>query len=228
MPGLVVAALLTLVWLAGLINDNALRSLAVGLFNFVGAWSLAAIATRSPVALRQVLLGLTLGLLLLGIGDLLFTWALNFSVDTRVLRQPIYIAGVFLLLVMGSMLPFSMERQGLYSEGFSRRVVLLALLGGAILAGLSFLVRPLPTVDLLYAGAAFYLTLVFVQQAQMLAGGRIGRALQGVVWALVLGSLARIVTVLGGAEPARWSVVVYDLLWISAMSVLTWSARRGA
>ncbi len=228
MPGLIVAALLALVWLVGLINDNALRSLAVGLFNFVGAWSLVAIATRSPLALRRVLRGLTLGLLLLGIGDLLFTWSLNFSVDTRVLRQPIYIAGVFLLLVMGSMLPFSMERQGLYSEGFSRRVVLLALLGGAILAGLSFLVRPLATVDLLYAGAAFYLTLVFVQQAKVLAGGRIGRALQGVVWALVLGSLARIVTVLGGAESARWSVVAYDLLWISAMSVLTWSARRRA
>jgi hypothetical protein len=60
----------------------------------------------------------------------------------------------------------------------------------------------------------------------MLAGGRIGRTLQGVVWALVLGSLARIVTVLVVSPAAYWSVVVYDLLWISAMSVLVWSASR--
>lgn len=225
MPGLILSALLTLLWLVGLLTFDLLRSLAEGLFNFLGAWALWSIASRSPIPLQRVLVGLALGLLLLGIGDLLYTWGLA-GHDTATLRQPIYIAGVLLFLVMGTLLPFGMERQGLYREGFTLRALLLSVLGGGLLTELSHLIRPLSPVELLYTGAAFYLTLAFVQQAQMLAGGRIGRTLQGVVWALVLGSLARIVTVLVVSPAAYWSVVVYDLLWISAMSVLVWSASR--
>ncbi|MER3482787.1 MAG: hypothetical protein C4332_06180, partial [Meiothermus sp.] len=171
--------------------------------------------------------GLALGLVLLGVGDLLYTWGLA-GHDTSALREAVYIAGVLLFLVMGTLLPISMERQGLYREGFTGRVLLLSVLGGVLLTALSRMIRPLSPVEMLYAGAAFYLTLIFLQQSQALAGGRIGRTLQGVVWALVLGSLARIVTVLVVATPPtlHWSVVVYDLLWISAMSVLVWSAGR--
>ncbi|MER3553625.1 MAG: hypothetical protein C4331_04555 [Meiothermus sp.] len=225
--GLVVTVLLALAWLAGLVLDNTLRSLAEGLFNFLGAWAVWNIATHSPRPMQRVLSGLALGLVLLGVGDLLYTWGLA-GHDTSALREAVYIAGVLLFLVMGTLLPISMERQGLYREGFTGRVLLLSVLGGVLLTALSRMIRPLSPVEMLYAGAAFYLTLIFLQQSQALAGGRIGRTLQGVVWALVLGSLARIVTVLVVATPPtlHWSVVVYDLLWISAMSVLVWSAGR--
>lgn len=217
--------LFALLWLLGLLMHNLLRSFAEGLFNFLGAWALWSIAHRSPTLLRRVLLGLALGLLFLGVGDLLYTWGLA-GADTDALRQPIYIVGVLLFLSMGTLLPFGMERQGLYPEGFTLRALLLSLLGGGVLTGLSYWIRPLSSVELLYAGAAFYLTLAFVQQAWILAGGRIGRALQGVVWALVLGSLGRIVTVLVVSSSANWSVVIYDVLWISAMGALVWSAYR--
>lgn len=227
MIGLAATAFLAAVWLLGLFLDNTLRSLAEALFNFVGAWAVTSIAGRSPPALRRVLVGLTLGLALLGVGDLLYTYSLGTGNDTAALREPIYIAGVLLFLLMGTLLPLGMERQGLYREGFTLRVLSLSVLGGLVLTGLSRLIRPLSPVEMLYAGVSFYLSLLFVQQAQTLAGGRIGRTLQGVVWALVLGSLGRVLTVVVATPPEpHWSVVVYDLLWISAMSVLTWSASR--
>jgi hypothetical protein len=159
-------------------------------------------------------------LVFLGIGDLLFTYNEATGLDTRAIREGIYLVGVTLLLLMGSLLPFRMERQGLYPLGFALRLALLAGLGGVLLSALTTLIRPLSLVELIYAVVAFYLTLLFAQQTPVLAGGRIGRYLQEVVWALVLGSLARVVYVLGGVPPAQWSIVAYDVLWMASMSVL--------
>ncbi|WP_299430593.1 hypothetical protein, partial [uncultured Meiothermus sp.] len=212
--------LLWLVWVLGLVGDTYARSLAVSLSNFVGAYALWQIAARSPATIRRALGGLALGLLFLGMGDLLFTYQTATSLNTGSVREGIYLVGVALLLGMGTLLPFSMERQGLYPLGFSQRLALIAVLGGVLLSSLTTLIRPLSAIDLIYAGVAFYLTLLFAQQTPVLAGGRIGRYLQGVVWALVLGSLARVVYVLGGIPPAKWSIVTYDILWMLAMSVL--------
>lgn len=217
--------LLWLVWLGGLLTDSFVRSLAVSLSNFVGAYALWYVTARSPAILRRALGGLAVGMLFLGLGDLLFTYNVATGISTQAAREGIYLMGVALFLVMGTLLPISMERQGLYLVGFSQRLVLVAVLGGLLLAGLTTLIRPLNAVELIYAGVAFYLTLLFVQQTPVLAGGRIGRYLQGVVWALVLGSLARVVYVLGGAPPAQWSIVAYDVLWMLAMSVLLLGAR---
>jgi len=212
--------LLWLVWLMGLLGDSYARNLAVSLSNFVGAYALWQVAARSPVILRAALSGLAVGLLFLGAGDLLFTYQVVTGLSTQDVREGIYLVGVALLLLMGSLLPFRMEGQGFYPLGFSQRLALVAGLGGVLLSALSTLLRPLSVTELIYAGAAFYLTLLFVQQTSMLAGGRIGRYLQGVVWALVLGSLARVVYLLGGVPPAQWSIVTYDILWMLAMSVL--------
>ncbi|WP_295394588.1 hypothetical protein [Meiothermus sp.] len=218
--------LLWLMWLGGLLTDTFVRSLAVSLSNFVGAYALWQAAARSPGILKRALGGLATGLLFLGLGDLLFTYNVATGVSTQAVREGIYLAGVALFLAMGTLLPLSMERQGLYALGFASRLALLAVLGGLLLAALTTLIRPLRVVELIYAGVAFYLTLLFLQQTPVLAGGRIGRYLQGVVWALVLGSLARVVYVLGGAPPAHWSIVAYDLLWMLAMSVLWLGARH--
>ncbi|AWR86191.1 hypothetical protein [Meiothermus taiwanensis] len=212
--------LLWLLWGAGLLGDSFARSLAVSLSNFVGAYALWWGAARSPTILRGALSGLAVGLLVLGVGDLLYTYNLASGLDTRALREGIYLVGAVLLLLMGGLLPFRMERQGLYPLGFAQRLALLAGLGGVLLSALATLIRPLSLLELIYAGVAFSLTLLFVQQTPVLAGGRIGRYLRGVVWALVLGSLARLVYILGGAPPALWSVVAYDVLWMLAMSVL--------
>lgn len=219
---------LWLVWLIGAALGNVARNIAVSLSNFVGAFAVWRIAAKSPTIIRRTLLGLALGLILLGIGDVFYTLNVATGSDTRAIREPIYLLGVLLFLVAGSFLPFSMEHQGLYTEGFARRVFLIAVLAGAILAGVSTLIRPLSMVELIYAVAAFYLTALFVQQITALAGGRIGHFLRELVWALVLGSLARVVSVLGGtpAGPALWSVILYDLLWMSAMSVLLLGAMR--
>lgn len=216
--------LLWLVWLGGLLTDSFVRSLAVSLSNFVGAYALWYVTSRSPAILRRALGGLAVGMLFLGLGDLLFTYNVATGISTQAAREGIYLMGVALFLVMGTLLPISMERQGLYRVGFSQQLVLVAILGGLLLAGLTTLIRPLNVVELIYAGVAFYLTLLFVQQTPLLAGGRIVRYLQGVVWALVLGSLARVVYVLGGTPPAQWSIVAYDVLWMLAMSVLLLSA----
>lgn len=218
--------LLWLAWLLGLVSDTYLRNLAVSLSNFVGAYALWQIALRSPAIVRRALTGLALGLLFLGIGDLLFTLSVATQIDTLAFREVIYLIGVTLFLLMGTFLPFSMERQGLYRLGFSQRLALIAVLGGLLFSALSTLIRPLSAIELIYAGVAFYLTLLFAQQTPVLAGGRIGRYLQGVVWALVLGSLARVVYVLGGVPSAYWSIVAYDILWMLAMSVLLLGVSR--
>lgn len=211
---------LWLLWAVGLLGDSYARSLAVSLSNFVGAYALWWVAARSPAILRGALTGLAVGLLVLGVGDLLFTYNVAAGLDTRAMREGIYLTGVALLLLMGSLLPFRMERQGLYPLGFAQRLALLAGLGGVLLSALTTLIRPLNLAELIYAGVAFYLTLLFAQQTPVLAGGRIGRYLQGVVWALVLGSLARLVYILGNVPPAQWSIVAYDVLWMLAMSIL--------
>lgn len=212
--------ILWLLWAVGLLGDSYVRSLAVSLANFVGAYALWRGAVRSPVILRDAQSGLAAGLVFLGMGDLLFTYTEATDLDTRAIREGIYLVGVILLFLMGSLLPFRMERQGLYRLGFALRLAVAAGLGGVLLAALTTLIRPLSLVELVYAVAAFYLTLLFAQQTPVLAGGRIGRYLQGVVWALVLGSLARVVYVLGGVPPAQWPIVAYDILWMSSMSVL--------
>ncbi len=212
--------LLWLIWLWGLLTDTPVRSLAVSLSNFVGAYALWQMTTRAPAILRRALGGLAAGMLFLGVGDLLFTYSVATSISTQSVREGIYLVGVVLFLAMGTLFPFSMERQGLYLLGFAQRLVLVAMLGGILLAAITTLIRPLSVIELIYAGVAFYLTLLFAQQTPLLAGGRIGRYLQGVVWALVLGSLARVVYVLGGAPPAQWSIVAYDILWMLAMNVL--------
>jgi hypothetical protein len=174
----------------------------------------------------RALSGLVAGLLLLELGDLLLTYQIATGLDTVAPREGIYLIGVALFLFMGSLLPFSMERQGLYHLGFSQRLVLVALLGGALLSALTTLIRPLNVIELTNAGTAFYLTLLFAQQIPVLAGGRIERHLRGMVWALVLGSLGRVVSVLGGVPPMLCSIVIYDILWLSAMSVLWLAADR--
>jgi hypothetical protein len=211
---------LWLFWAVGLLGDSYVRSLAVSLSNFVGAYALWWVAARSPAILRGALTGLAVGLLVLGVGDLLFTYNVAAGLDTRALREGIYLVGVVLLLLMGSLLPFRMERQGLYPLGFAQRLASLAGLGGVLLSALATLIRPLSLLELIYAGVAFYLTLLFIQQTPVWAGGRIGRYLQSVVWALVLGSLARLVYILGNVPPAQWSIVAYDVLWMLSMSVL--------
>lgn len=218
--------LLWLVWLLGLLGDSYARNLAVSLSNFVGAYALWRVSALSPAILRGALSGLAVGLLFLGMGDLLFTYNKATNLDTQALREGIYLCGVALLLLMGSLLPFRMERQGLYPLGFSLRLALVAGLGGVLLSALTTLIRPLSLVELIYAVVAFYLTLLFAQQTPVLAGGRIGRYLQGVVWALVLGSLARVVYIVGGLPPAQWSIVTYDILWMSAMNVLLLGVNR--
>ncbi len=218
--------LLWLVWLGGLLGDSFVRSLAVSLSNFVGAYAVWQTAARSPAIVRRALRGLAAGLFLLGLGDLLLTYQIATGLDTVTPREGIYLIGVALFLLMGTLLPFSMERQGLYYLGFTQRLVLVALLGGALLSALTTLIRPLSVIELTYAGTAFYLTLLFAQQIPVLAGGRIERHLRGMVWALVLGSLGRVVSVLGGVPPMLWSIVIYDVLWLSAMSVLLLAADR--
>lgn len=212
--------LLWLIWMLGLLSDSYARNLAVSLSNFVGAYALWWIAARSPAILRRALSGLAVGLLFLGVGDLLFTYNVASGINTQAVREAIYLVGVALFLLMGTLLPFRMEGHGFYPLGFFQRLALVAVLGGVLLSALTTLIRPLSVIELIYAGVAFYLTLLFVQQTPVLAGGRIGRYLQGVVWALVLGSLARVVYVLGGEPPAQWSIVAYDILWMMAMSVL--------
>lgn len=219
---------LWLVWLVGAVIGNVTRNIAVSLSNFVGAFSVWQIAAKSPGIIRRTLMGLAIGLVFLGLGDVFYTYNVATKMDTRAIREPIYLIGVVLFLVAGSFLPFSMERQRLYPEGFAQRVFFIAILAGALLAGVSTLIRPLTTVEMIYAATSFYLTALFVQQISALAGGRIGQFLRELVWALVLGSLARVVSVLGGtpAGPALWSVILYDLLWMSAMSVLLLGAMR--
>jgi len=224
---LVIAAL-WLAWLLGVAAGNLTRSIAVSAANFVGAAAIGRIAAKSPAIVRRVLLGITVGLVFLGLGDLIFTYNLATGTDTRAIREPIYLVGVVLFLWAGSLLPFSMERQGLYPEGFALRVFLIAIVAGGVLVGLTALIHPFEIAELIYAATAFYLTVLFIQQTSLLAGGRIGQSLRELVWALVLGSLARVVSVLGDtpAGPAFWSVILYDLLWMSAMSVLLLGATR--
>ncbi|GEM83747.1 MAG: hypothetical protein KatS3mg073_1086 [Meiothermus sp.] len=218
--------LLWLVWLLGLLSDSYARNLAVSLSNFLGAYALWWVAARSPAIVRPALGGLAAGLLFLGVGDLLFTYNVATGIGTQAIREVIYLVGVALFLLMGTLLPFRMEGHGFYPLGFFQRLALVAVLGGVLLSALTTLIRPLSLIELIYAGVAFYLTLLFVQQTPVLAGGRIGRYLQGVVWALVLGSLARVIYVLGGVPPALWSIVVYDILWMLAMSVLLLGVNR--
>lgn len=221
-------AALWLVWTAGVLSSEFVRSTAVTLADFLGAAMLWSLASRSPAVVRLPLAGLAVGLVLLGVGD--FSLALtklgpNLG-GPEAVREGIYLLSALLVLAMGALLPWAMEHNGLYPTGNALRFTLIAVVSAVLLVVFVQAFRSSSALSMVYQGVVFFLTVTYIQQAAVLAGGRIARSLSALSLALVLVSLARVVSVLGG--PARWSTVLYDLFWLGGISLLVWTASRVA
>jgi len=219
---------LWLAWAVGALSSDFVRSLSVTLADFLGAAMLVGLAYRSPSVVRPPLLGLALGLAVLGAGDFLLSLTrLNpgfTSADG--LREGLYLLSALLVLAMGALLPWAMERNGLYPQGNALRFTLIAALAAALLVMFVQAFRDSSALNMLFQGVVFFLTVLYLQQTAVLAGGRIARSLSALSLALVLVSLARVVPVLGG--DARWVTVLYDLFWLGGISLLVWTGSRVA
>ncbi len=217
-----------LMWLWGVLKNDLLRRLAVAISSFVGAAAIAMIASRSTLAIRTPLFVMSAALLLLGLGDAALIYNSSCGGNcvgaNSSLQDPLYYLGVLLFLGAGIAIPFAMERAEYLELGSGWKISGIALGVGILFGFITNFVREFTFKDLLFSGVAYFLIAIFVQQTLALAGGRIGKTMRDLSIGFVLAGLAQLVRIIG--EGTTWVNVVYDLLWISAMSVILWAATK--
>jgi uncharacterized membrane protein YczE len=227
---LVVAVLFWLVLLFGLlavqlteIGSSPFRSLAVGLFDFFGAFILLRLSHKLPQTLRLSVLGLGLALLFIGVGDANLVYS-NFAGIPReqllAWREPFYYAGSLLVLLSALNFPFAMQRQGLYPSAQAIGLVLGSLATSLTLTLILALATQTTLSFSIYLFVALLLTALFGGQTLILGTGRLAYTLRQLSIVFVLASLARVAAILLPDNPI--GTVLYDLLWCAGLSFAGW------
>lgn len=215
-------------WVFGARTSAATQSLAFTLWDLVGAGAMWVLSSRYPKVVQQAVRALALGWLVIALGDAiltleLFTHAPEGSLIQAV-RVGVHLLGGAVVLVGGTLLPWAMERQGLYPPKASWRYVTLALLGAALLSAVLVLARNVSLLDLVLQMVTFYLAFLFGQQVFALSGGRLSEGLQNVFGALLLISIGRVINELVGLS--RVATILSDLCWIAGATLLVYALRR--
>jgi hypothetical protein len=223
--------LLFVVWIWGARQGQVVaQSLAFSLWDGVGAMALWVLGGRYKGPLGLTLRGLGLGWGIQGLADALYTLELYLGLQglpngsVRGVRQWLNYAGTAAVLLAGTAFPWAMEQRGLYASGSFIRLTMIALLGTVVAVTALSLIHPVSNFDLVFNGAAFFLALLFLQQAFMLQGGYIGEGLQIASGAILLVSMARVIYVL--SVEASWSGVLSDLFWIAGALFVVVAVRR--
>lgn len=216
-----------LLWLWAVVAQRGLISLATSLSDFLAAAGFYYMAQSFPQAVQQPLRGLGIGLVVLGLGDLVLTyqtWANAAALSW--LSEGLFLSGALVLVVYGFALPRAIFSLGLYrARETSWSLLLPPTLGliATLVVGWSQqwtgLFAPL------YTLITFSLLFLFGLQVALMYRSRLRRNLQRVMWALALVSLARLIGVAAGAEPGASIISVFSFLWISGMSVIVLALR---
>lgn len=211
-----------LVWLASLVYSPDIAPLAMAIANFSAAYVLVQMARAFPAGVRRALRGLAWGLLILAMAELLLGYEGLSKVELATVHEAMYTLGVLVIAYWGTYFSWAIEGLGLRDKGHGVRVFATALLGSLVITLPIYWLQAITLIQLLYALVTFYLTLLFVLQLVVMMGIRLRQSLQNMAWAMVLVSIARLVSIFGGSEQA----LLYGVFWLGAMSLLAWGGSQ--
>jgi hypothetical protein len=211
-----------LLWLWAVLAQRELVGVATACSDFLAAAGFYYLAQGFPQVVQQSLRGLGSGLMVLGLGDLVFSYQVwQKAAALGWLSEGLFLSGALLLVVYGFGLPKAIGALGLYRPRDTTWSLLLppslALVATLLLGWTQTwngLFAPL------YTLISFSLLFLFGLQVALMHRSRLRRSLVRVMWALVLVSLARLIGIAGGSEPGASMVNVFSFLWIAGMSVL--------
>jgi hypothetical protein len=231
MPYLILAGVLWLVWLFGAMTQTPFRSLAVLMFDTLGAFILIRLSQKLPATLRPSVLGLGVALAFITLGDAILTYSLFAGIpraDSTFIRDPLYYTGSLLVVIASIAFPFAMQRQGLYTRTQALTLV-LGSVGFAVLLTLLVTLITQSTIgnmaqsaisQIIFQFVVYLLTALFGSQAVILGRGRLVTTLRQLSIVFLLVSLARIATIVIGGQ--YYGELIYDFLWCSGMSMSAW------
>jgi hypothetical protein len=228
MPYLMLAGVLWLVWLFGAITQTPFRSLAVLLFDTLGAFILIRLSNKLPPTLRPSVLGLGIALAFITIGDAILTYSLFMGIpraDSSFIRDPIYYLGSLLVVIASIAFPFAMQRQGLYARAQALNLVLGSVVFAVLLTTIVTLITQ-GTIgnmaqsaisQIIFQFVVYLLTALFGTQTVILGHGRLANTLRQLSIVFLLVSFARIATIIIGGQ--YYGELIYDFLWCAGMSM---------
>lgn len=212
------------IWLLWLWTAYAWRSamsLPLGLVDFLAAAAFFYMSRDFHIKVQHPIRGMGLGIAALGIGDLLYTIQKQMPGFPQWLSEGFFLAGAVGLVIYGFSLPYGLYRLGLYRRSRFEQAILIPLILGTL--AIAVLGRFEVWRDAFapgYAFVCFSLLGLFVVQVIQTGQSHLKNTLQRVMWALVLVSLARVVSVLGGLNPSELMVNLFGLLWMLGMSIV--------
>ncbi|GGJ37809.1 hypothetical protein GCM10008938_24890 [Deinococcus roseus] len=204
------------------------RHLPILLSDALGAAALNTFYQQAPRALKTPFLGLSWGVLLVTIGDLMLlpgkqylhlTGALDPSSDYVFLLATISI-------MMGSFsLPYIMEQQGLYPNGrFALLIGIAAICSSITVYIYTTYFNSMPLLSILIHAIIMLVFVLYLLQSFLIGGGRIGKQVQVISIALALVNVGRIIAIVWTWSPITHTI--YEVIWLTGMSILIYFSPR--
>jgi hypothetical protein len=215
---------LWVVWLFGVARGNeAITEAAIVVFNVLGFWAISRWTRHLPAFLRNPLLGLSLGFLIIGIGYILIILSsLGMSAFASA-AELVNLTGALIGMVSAAFIPWAMERSNLTPEGHSSQILIGSAVLGILFTLVVVLLRPSDPLQILFLFVSLFLATLFIWNALNLAGGRIGRNLQILNYSLVSIGLSRVAFVL---IPGTLGFRVTDFFFLLALSLIALCSFR--
>ncbi|WP_027893584.1 hypothetical protein [Calidithermus chliarophilus] len=223
---LALVAGLWVIWFIGVgQNNDVITEAALVAFNLLGFWAISRWTRHLPAFLRGPLLGLGLGFLIIGIGYVLLLLGTMGMSAFGSAAELINLAGALIGMISAAFIPWAMERSNLAPEGHGSQILIGSAVVGILLTLGVVLVRPSEPLQVLFLFVSLFLATLFIWNALILAGGRIGRSLQILNYSLVSIGLSRVAFVL---IPGSLSYRVTDFFFLLALSLIVLGSFRQA
>ena len=168
-------------------NQPSVLSFGTVTADFLAVYFLYLIATRTPKAWQQTILGFSIGMLIIGLSDLAVLAGLG-----SLLESLLSLLGALIFLLASLALPWLLEQQGMYKKGFAVQIIFIASAIAILLSGLFIILFQPPILRVVYQTTGLFLTSLFIMQSQDFAGGHIGRVLRSLSIAFACSSFSQV------------------------------------
>jgi hypothetical protein len=214
-------------FLVGAIADQrVVLTLGTVTADFLGAFLLYLISTKTPKAWQQTMLGFALGMLVIGLSDLAVLVGLEAVFETL-----LSVLGALIFLLASLALPLLLEQQGMYKKGFAWQIILIAAAIAILVSALFTILFQPPVLRIVYQTTGLFLTSLFIMQSQDFAGGTIGRVLRMLSIAFALSSFSQVAVAIMPSLFA-WDDTnliphfVRQFFWTAGMTLLAFVSSR--
>ncbi len=156
--------LVVAIWLATIVafgfDSREARVYILGITDFIGVYFLLSAANQLTPAIRGSLRGLALGLVFLGIGEVIPLLTVSQAIDTDTFFS---LLGVFFLIFSGIQTPFLLERHGFFKAGLGFNILFSSVFITVAVSGLMTALLQPSLVRIVYQSVAIFLTVLFLR-----------------------------------------------------------------